>query len=266
LFLGLIRPSRGIPGVDYSGTVEAVGRSVTRLKPGDEVFGGVPGSLAEYVTVPAERPALKPAGVTFEQAAALPVAGLTALQGLRDTGRLKPGQRVLINGASGGVGSLAVPIARWLGADVTAVCSSRNVEQARSLGADRVIDYTRDDFTRSGERYDLIYDIVGSRSWGEYKRVLDPNGRLVLVGGTRSNRWVGPMGPILKLLLTSLGGRPKLVPMVAKRSPEDLVTLADLVATGNVRPVIEQYPLSQAAEALRYLGEGHARGKIVVTI
>jgi NADPH:quinone reductase-like Zn-dependent oxidoreductase len=266
LFIGLARPKRSITGVDYAGVVESVGSKVTRFKPGDEVFGGVRGSFAELVCVPEDRPARKPPGVTFEQAASLPVAGLTALQGLRDIAKVQAGESVLINGASGGVGSFAIQIAKVLGARVTAVCSTRNVDQARMSGADRVIDYTKEDFTRCGQLHDLIYDVAGSRSWGEYRRVLEPKGRFVLAGGVRTNRWIGPVSPVIKLRMASLFGGPKFSLSMARRSRQDLETLADLVATGRLKPVIERYDFDAAPAALRYLGEGHPRGKIVVSM
>jgi NADPH:quinone reductase-like Zn-dependent oxidoreductase len=266
LFIGLARPKRSITGVDYAGVVESVGNRVTRFKPGDEVFGGVRGSFAELVSVPEDRPARKPSGVTFEQAASLPVAGLTALQGLRDIAKLQAGERVLINGASGGVGTFAVQVAKVLGARVTAVCSTRNVDQARRLGADQVIDYTQQDFTRCGQLHDVMYDVAACRSWGECRRVLEPNGRYVMAGGVRTNRWIGPVSPVIKLGVASRFGGPKFSLSLARRNRPDLETLADLVATGKLKPIIEGYDFAAAAEAIRYLGEGHPRGKIVVTL
>ncbi len=257
-----------LTGRDFAGTVEAVGKDVTDLHPGDDVFGGKSGggSFAEYVSVPMEV-ARKPAHLTFEEAAAVPVAALTALQGLRDHGQLRPGQKVLVNGASGGVGTFAVQIAKALGAEVTAVCSTRNVEQARSLGADRVIDYTREDFTRSGERYDLILDVAGTKSWSRYRRVLKPDGTLVMVGAPKSSRLLGPLGHIARVRLAAWRGSQKAVFFVAKFNKPDLDALRDLLESGNVKPVVEKrYELGEVADALRYLGEGHAQGKIVINI
>jgi len=209
----------------------------------------------------------KPANVTFEQAAAVPIAALTALQGLRDKGRIQPGQKVLINGASGGVGTFAVQIAKAFGAEVTGVCSTRNVDIVRSLGADHVVDYTREDFTRSDRRYDLMLDIAGSRSWSECRRVLDPHATLVMVGAPKATRLLGPLGHIVKVRLASLRSSQKVVFFVAKFNKADMVVLRDLLEAGNVTPVIDRrYELSEIAEALRYLGEGHAQGKIVITV
>ena len=266
---GLRRPKTKELGVDFAGTVEAVGKDVTQFQPGDEVFGARNGSLAEYVCVREERAVVhKPAGVTFEHAGAVAVAAISALQGLRDKGKIQSGQKVLINGASGGVGSFAVQIAKCFGAEVTAVCSTRNVETARSIGADRVIDYTGEDFTRNGDRYDLILDIAGNRSWSDYKRVLDDKGTLVVVGGPKGNRWIGPLSQALKLRLGSIaGGRRVVAPFLAKINKADLLVLQELLEAGTVRTVIDrQYELSEAPEAFRYLGDGHARGKVVVTV
>jgi NADPH:quinone reductase-like Zn-dependent oxidoreductase len=264
---GLRGPESRFTGRDFAGTVEAVGNRVTDLRPGDEVFGGKKGggSFAEYIGVPADV-ARKPPGLTFEEAAAVPVAALTALQGLRDHGQLQPGQKVLVNGASGGVGTFAVQIAKALGAEVTGVCSTRNVEQARSLGADHVIDYTAEDFTRTGQRYDLILDIAGSKSWSQCRRVLNPNAILVIVGAEGS-RLMGPLGHIAKMRLGALRGSQKAVFFVANFNEPDLAVLSDLLETGKVKPVVERrYELVEAADALRYMGEGHARGKIVIGV
>jgi NADPH:quinone reductase-like Zn-dependent oxidoreductase len=265
---GLRRPKRQLLGVDFAGTVEAVGANVTQFQPGDEVFGGRSGAFAEYVCVREDRAVVPmPANVSFEQAAAVPIAGLTALQGLRDKGQLQAGQKVLINGASGGVGTFAVQIAKSLGAEVTAVCSTRNVDRARSLGADHVIDYTREDFTRTGRRYDLILDIAGGRSWSECTRVLDPDATLVAVGGPKKNRLVGPLSDVLKMRLASLRGSRRLVSFLSDMNKEDLLVLNELFEAGTVTPVVERtYALSEAREAFRYLGEGHAQGKIVITV
>jgi len=264
---GLRGPKSRFTGRDFAGTVEAVGKDVTDLRPGDEVFGGKKGggSFAEYVGVPADI-ARKPAGLTFEEAATVPVAALTALQGLRDHGQLQPGQKVLVNGASGGVGTFAVQIAKALGAEVTAVCSTRNVEQARSLGADHVIDYTGEDFTRTGQRYDLILDIAGSKSWSQCRRVLNPNAILVIVGA-QGSRLMGPLGHIAKVRLGALRGSQKAVFFVANFNGPDLAVLSELLGTGKVKPVVEKrYELIEVADALRYMGEGHARGKIVIGV
>jgi NADPH:quinone reductase-like Zn-dependent oxidoreductase len=254
-------------GRDFAGTVEAVGKDVTDLRPGDDVFGGKGGggSFAEYVVVPTNV-ARKPANLTFEQAAAAPLAALTALQGLRDHGQLQPGQKVLVNGASGGVGTLAVQIAKALEAEVTAACSTRNVEQARSLGADRVIDYTREDFTRSGERYDVILDVAGSRSWSQCRRVLNPHAMLVIVGGPKG-ALLGPLGHIARVRLAALRGSQTAVFFVANFNGPDLNVVRELLESGKVTPVVEKrYELGEVADALRYMGDGHAQGKLVINI
>ena len=264
--MGLLKPRNDRLGVDFAGTVEAVGKDVTHVQTGDDVFGGRSGSFAEYVCV---RNAVvpKPANVTFEQAAGVGVAGLTALQGLRDKGNLQPGQKVLINGASGGVGTFAVQIAKALGAEVTGVCSTRNVDLVRSLGADHVIDYTREDFTRSDRRYDLLLDVAGSRSWSECRRVLEPQATVVMVGAPKGNGLMGPLGHIAKFRLAALRGSQKAVFFIAKVNREDMETLRQLLEAGKVSPVVEKrYELSEIADALRYLGEGHAQGKIVLTV
>ena len=264
--MGLRRPRTRL-GLDLAGVVEAVGGNVARLKPGDEVFGAGDGTLAEYVAVAEDGLVLKPANVSFEQAAAVPVAGLTALQGLRDKGRVRPGQQVLINGASGGVGTFAVQIARSFGAEVTGVCSTRNVEMAGSLGADRVIDYTREDFTQGDGRYDLLFDVAGSRPWAACQRVLHPRATLVLAGAPKGNRLLGPLDHIGRVRLASLQASQKVVFFISKRRNEDLAALQGLLEAGTVTPVVERaYPLSETAHAFRYLGEGHARGKLVVTV
>jgi NADPH:quinone reductase-like Zn-dependent oxidoreductase len=262
---GLRKPKTDRLGTDFSGTVEAVGKSVTRFRPGDDVFGGRTGAFAEYVSVPQDRGiALKPANTTFEEAAALPIAAVTALQGLRDKAQLRSGQKVLVNGASGGVGTYAVQIANSFGANVTGVCSTRNVELARSLGAERVVDYTREDFTRSGERYRVLFDVAGSRSWSDYRRVLEPDGILVVVGAPRSH----PLRHVVKMLLAGrFRGSQKTVFFVAKITQADLDVLRELVESGQVKSVVDRrYELPDIAEAYRYLGAGHAQGKIVVTL
>jgi NADPH:quinone reductase-like Zn-dependent oxidoreductase len=269
MMAGLLKPKSEFLGVDFAGTVEAVGRDVTKFQPGDEVFGARNGAFADYVCVREERAVVqKPANVTFEQAGAVAVAAISALQGLRDKGQIQSGQKVLINGASGGVGTFAVQIAKSFGAEVTGVCSTRNVEIVRSIGADRVIDYTQEDFTRGQQRYDLMLDVAGNRSWLDCKRVLVEEATLVVVGGPKTNRWIGPLSQALKLRLRSLGGSRRVVaPFLAKIKKEDLVVLQKLLETGTVTPVIDrQYELSEAPEALRYLGAGHAQGKVVITV
>jgi NADPH:quinone reductase-like Zn-dependent oxidoreductase len=265
---GLRRPKDKRLGVDYAGQVEAVGPNVTEFRPGDEVFGGRTGAFAEYVCARADRGVVpKPENVTFEEAAAVPIAALTALQGLRDKGHVRPGQRVLINGASGGVGTFAVQIAKALGAEVTGVCSTRNVDIVRSIGADHVIDYTKDDFTRDDRRYDLILDVAGSKSWSELRRVLEPHGRVVIVGAQKSDGALGPLGHIIKLRVASLRGSQKAVFFISKFNKADMQTLRELLESGKVKPVVDRrYDLAQVADAFRYLEEGHAQGKIVVTV
>jgi NADPH:quinone reductase-like Zn-dependent oxidoreductase len=266
--MGLRKPKTNRLGVDYAGTVEAVGKDVTEFRPGDEVFGGRSGAFAEYVCAREDRAIVpKPANVSFEEAAAVSIAALTALQGLRDKGQLQPGQKVLINGASGGVGTFAVQIAKALGAEVTAVCSTRNVDQARLLGADHVVDYTREDFTRSDRRYDLLLDVAGSRSWSSCRRVLSPKGRVVIVGGPKANRVLGPLGGVVKKRLGGLVSRRKVVFFIARFNKEDMLVLRKLLETGKVKPAIDRrYELSEIADALEYMGEGHCRSKIVLTV
>jgi NADPH:quinone reductase-like Zn-dependent oxidoreductase len=264
--MGLRKPKERVLGADFAGTVEAVGRDVTGFQPGDEVFGGRTGALAEYVCV-RNAVAPKPANLTFEEAAAIPVAAITALQGLRDKGQIQPGQKVLINGASGGVGTFAVQIAKAFGAEVTGVCSTRNVDIARSLGADHVIDYTKEDFTRNDRRYDLMLDIAGSRSWSECKRVLNPQATLVVVGAPKGNRLLGPLSHVVKVRLAALRSSRKVVFFIAKLNKEDLAVLRELLEAGKVTPVIDRrYALSDVVDAFRYLGEGHAQGKLVITV
>jgi NADPH:quinone reductase-like Zn-dependent oxidoreductase len=265
---GMFKPKQKVLGVDFAGTVEEVGKNVTHFKVGDEVFGGRSGSFAEYVCVAEDRAVvLKPANVTFEEAGAVAVAAVTALQGLRDKVHLQPGQEVLINGASGGVGTFAVQIAKSFGAKVTAVCSTRNVETVRALGADTVVDYTKEDFTRSERRYDLMLDIAGSKSWSDFSRVLKPEATVVMVGGPDNSRLLGPLSHLAKVRLASLRASQKIVFFVASVNQKDMDVLRDLLETRKVKPVIDRrYPLSEIADALRYLGEGHAMGKIVVTM
>lgn len=262
---GFFQPKDTRLGADFSGVVEAVGKNVPDFKPGDEVFGGRSGAFAEYVTVK-KAIAHKPAHVTFEEAAAVATAGFTALQGLRDYGKLQPGQKVLINGASGGVGSFAIQIAKALGAEVTAVCSTRNIERARALGADHVIDYTKEDFTRTAQKYDLIFNVNGSRSWSEYKRVLKSDGIFVLVGGPRTPL-IGPLSLLVRMRIAMLGASQKFVFFIAKFNREDMLVLKDLLETGKLKPFVEKtYPMTRIADAMRHLGAGHAQGKIVVTM
>ncbi len=259
---GVVRPKTLLFGTDFAGVVEDVGKDVSDLAPGDEVFGGRSGAFAEYVS--AVSVVRKPPNVSFEEAATMGIAGLTALQGLRDHGNLRAGERVLINGASGGVGTLAVQIAKALGAHVTAVCSTRNVEQARNLGADRVLDYTRQDFTREPERYDLVVDVAGGHSWRAIRRVLEPDGRLVIVGAHGSR---GQLRHIAAVWLSSRFAKHTVKFFVAKFNKVDLQTLADLLSSGELRPAIDRtYNLTEASEALRTFGEGHVRGKLVLII
>lgn len=259
---GLLRPTSLLVGTDFAGVVEAVGKDVEGIAPGDEVFGGRAGALAELVC--AKVVARKPESVSFEAAAAVPVSGLTALQGLRDRGRLQRGERVLVNGASGGVGTLAIQVAKALGGDVTAVCSTRNLEQARELGADRVLDYTREDVTRGGERFDLILDVAGGHSWFALRRILAPRGRLVVVGGHGSRRMLAHLAA---LWLASRTSRHPVRFFVTKFVRADLEFLAELLADGRLAPRIDRtYPLAEGAAAMREFADGHVRGKLVVTI
>jgi len=265
---GFGKPHNPRLGVDFAGTVEAVGKSVTRFKPGDEVFGGKFGALAEYVAVAENRAvALKPGNVSDAQAAAVAIAGITALQALRDRGHIRAGQNVLVNGASGGVGTFAVQIAKSFGATVTGVCSTKNVELVRALGADRVIDYTQEDFTKGSQRYDLILDNVATHSLSDYRHVLTPDGAYVMVGSTDPGRWFGWAVKPLQAWLLSPFTSQKLTMIFAELNKDDLATLAELMESGKVTPVIDRtYKLSEAAEALRYLEGGHARGKVVVIV
>ena len=264
---GLLKPKNTRLGADIAGRVEAVGRNVRQFQPGDEVFGDMAGhgngGFAEYVSASESAFALKPANLSFEEAAAVPMAAVTALQGLRDEGQIQPGQKVLINGASGGVGTFAVQLAKYFGAEVTAVCSTRNVDQARSLGADHVIDYTKEDFTQSGQQYDLILAANGYHSLSAYKRALTPKGIYVMAGGSMAQIFEAML---LGSWMSKTGGK-KMGGVSAKPNQEDLVFMKGLLEAGKVVPVIDRrYPLSETAEALRYLGEGHARGKVVITV
>lgn len=263
---GRTRPKSPGLGADLAGTVEAVGGNVTHVRPGDEVFGMSQRTLAEYVCVSEQGLAPKPANLTFEQAAAVPVAAITALQGLRDKGRIQPGHKVLINGSAGGVGTFAVQIAKSFGAEVTGVCSTRNVDLVRSLGADQVVDYTQDDFARRGQRHDLILDAVGNRSLWDFRRSLTPKGTLVFAGGG-GGRLLGPLSrPLRALVLSPFVGQ-RIVFFMANRSRDDLIFLKELIEAGKVTPVIDRsYPLSEVPEAIRYLEQGHAQGKVVITI
>ena len=262
--VGLFIPKNTILGADIAGRVEAVGRNVKQFQPGDEVFGEIGhGGFAEYACAPESRLALKPANLSFEEAAAVPMAALTALQGLRDVGQIRPGQKVLINGASGGVGTFAVQIAKSFGAEVTAVCSPRNLDQSRSLGADHVIDYTKEDFTQNRRQYDLIFAANGYHPLAAYKRALTPKGMYVMAGGKPAQMF---QSMLLGSWLSEKDGR-KMGGVTAHIDQKDLLTLKELLEAGKVFSVIDRrYPLSEAAEALRYLGEGHARGKIVITV
>jgi NADPH:quinone reductase-like Zn-dependent oxidoreductase len=270
LMTGLRKPKNGRLGVDVAGRVEAVGRNITQFKPGDEVFGACRAAFAEYVCASESRLVMKPNNVTFEQAASVPVAGLTALQGLRDKGKIQPGQKVLINGASGGVGTFAVQIAKSFGTDVTGVCSSGKMDMVRSIGADHVIDYTKEDFTQGSQRYDLILDNVSNHSFSERRRILSSNGFCVLAGiggaGSHEGQWAR-LGGSLKALVASWFVSQKFVTFIARITKEDLTTLSALMEAGKVTPVIDKrYGLNEVPQALRYLEEGHARGKVVIIV
>jgi NADPH:quinone reductase-like Zn-dependent oxidoreductase len=259
LMFGFPRPKAPGLGADLAGEVEAVGKAVTRFRVGDGVFGEGAGAFAEYACVPERWLARKPANLTFEQAAAVPMGGVTALQGLRDSGKIQAGQKVLVLGASGGVGTFAVQITKSFGAEVTGVCSTKNVEMVRSIGADHVVDYTREDFTRSGARYDLLLDTIGNRSLRECRRVLAPKAVYVHVGGR--------MARVLALPIVSPFASQNLVQLIAKRNNADLQILCGLIEAGKITPVIDRtYPLSEVPEAIRYLETGHARGKIVIAV
>jgi NADPH:quinone reductase-like Zn-dependent oxidoreductase len=260
---GLLKPKNTRLGADIAGRVEAFGRNVKQFKPGDEVFGMVRGGFAEYACAPENALVLKPSNLSFEEAAAVPMAAITALQGLRDIGQIQPGQKVLINGASGGVGTFAVQIAKSFGAEVTAVCSTRNVDQARSIGADHIIDYTKEDFTKNGQQYDLVLAANGYHPLSAYKRALTPKGIYVMAGGSMAQIF---QAMLMGSWMSETGGK-KMGGVSAKRNQKDLAFLKELVEAGKIVPVIDRrYPLSEAAEALRYLGEGHARGKVVITV
>jgi NADPH:quinone reductase-like Zn-dependent oxidoreductase len=271
LLLGLGKPKLKRPGVDVAGEVEAVGKSVTQFKPGDPVFGTCTGAFAEYATSGSAKGmksvfVLKPDSLTFEQAASAPVAALTALQGLRDKGRIQPGQKVLVNGAAGGVGTFAVQIARSFGANVTGVCSTRNVDLVRSIGANAVIDYTQQDCTRSGPRYDIVLDCVGNHSFSAWRRVLNPKGVLVGVGAPGDVPLSRLLAGLISALVQSVFVSQRIAVFIAKVNPQDLTTIGELMATGKVTPVIDRrYRLNETREAFQYMEEGHARGKVIIT-
>ena len=261
---GLLKPKNRVPGVDVAGHVEAVGKKVKEFEPGDEVVGWCNGAFSEYVCGGTDRFARKPANLTFEQAAAVPVAAFTALQGLRDHGQIQSGQDVLIVGASGGVGTFAVQIAKSFGADVTGVCSTRNEDMVRSIGADRIIDYTKEDFTQSEQRFDLILDMAGTHSLSDCRRALTLKGTYVAVGAP-TGRWVVGIDRLIKVFLLSPFVRQRLLGFIAEENKEDMAVLKELIEAGTVTPVIDRtYPLSEVPEAIRYLEEGHASGKIVI--
>ena len=263
----LMKMGGGRPGVDVAGEVEAIGKDVRQFKAGDKVFGGARGACAEYATSKEKSIVSKHEGVTFEQAASIYVAGLTALQGLRDKGKVQAGQRVLINGASGGVGTFAVQIGKYLGADVTGVCSTRNVELVKSIGADRVIDYTKEDFTGFPEQYDVILDCIGNKSLSACARILTPNGRCIMIGAPHDMTIPALLALPVKGLGMSLFTKQKAIFFVAKSSKDDLTLLGELIATGKLKPVIDrEYRLDEASEAMHHLEGGHARGKVVVTV
>jgi 2-desacetyl-2-hydroxyethyl bacteriochlorophyllide A dehydrogenase len=264
---GVRRPKYPIRGREVAGRVVAIGKDVTRFRPGDEVMGTCEGSFAEYACAPEDRLAQKPANLTFEQAAAVPISASTALQGLRDQGRIQPGQKVLVIGASGGVGTYAVQLAKAFGAEVTGVCSTTKVDLVRSVGADHVIDYTREDFADAGKRYDLILDIGGNRSLSHLRRALTQQGTLVLVGGEGGGRWIGGMDRQLRALAISPFVRQRLRMLIAREHYEELESLTGLIEAGKITPVIDRtYALGDVPEAIRYLDQGHARGKVVITM
>ncbi len=267
LAFGLRAPKNPVPGMDVAGVVEAVGKNVSRFQPGDEVFGIGEGTFAEYALARENKLAPKPENLAFEQAAVVAISGLTALQALRDHGRVEPGQKALIVGASGGVGTFAVQIARAYGARVTGVCSTPKVEMVRSIGADHVIDYTHEDFAQGEQRYDLILDIGGSSSLARLRRVLTPQGTLVIVGGEGGGRWLGVVDRLLRAHLLFPFVSQKLGTFISSENHEDMIVLKELIESGKLTPVIDRtYPLSEAPEAIRYLEEGHVRGKVVITV
>ena len=264
--VGLTRPKHRIAGADGAGRVERVGANVRDLRPGDEVLGWFDGSFAEFARAPADRVVLKPESLSFEEAAAVPMAGETALRAIRDVGEVRPGHRVLVNGAAGGVGHLAVQIAVALGAEVTGVCSTRNVELVRSLGADHVLDYTKEDFTKGAERYDLILDMVGNHGLLACRSALTPDGRYVMIGGPKG-KWLAPMDTVLRALVLKPFVKQQMGFMMSSVKRDDLLTLRELMASGKLKPVIDRtYALSDVPEAIRYLEEGRARGKVVISL
>ncbi len=267
LMFGLRKPRKSIPGFDLAGYVEAVGPKVTEFQPGDEVFGTCNGSCAEYVATSVKRLAPRPANLTLEQAAGIAVSGITALRGMRDAANVQPGQKVLINGASGGVGTFAVQIAKSLGAEVTGVCSTQNLDLVRSIGADHVIDYTREDFTKGGAKYDIVLDNAGSHTLAEMRRAVAPTGKLIPNSGTTGGKWLGPMGRMLRASVSAMFVRKQGAPFVAGEKREDMLALKELIEAGTITPVIDQtYPLSDTAEAMAHIAEGHARGKTLINV
>ena len=264
---GLRKPKNIVRGTDVAGTVEAVGSGVTRFRPGDEVFGWSNGSFADYAAASEDALAPKPANLTYEQAASVPMAGLVALQALRDHGKVRAGQKVLINGASGGIGTFAVQIAKSLGAHVTGVCSTRNVDLVRSLGADHVIDYSQEDFTRSGQRYDFILDNVANHSLTDLRRALTPTGTLVPNGGGFNHRWVASGGRLIRAVVLFRFGSQRLGRFLVSPKHEDLVVLKELIEAGKVTPVLDHaYPLRDTRQAIDHVAGGHARGKVAITV
>jgi NADPH:quinone reductase-like Zn-dependent oxidoreductase len=264
---GFRAPKARVRGMDVAGTVESVGKNVTRFQAGDDVFGICHGSFAEYACARANKLASKPTNLTFEQAAVVPTSACTALQALRGPGEIRAGQRVLINGASGGIGLFAMQIAKSLGAEVTGVSSTTKMDMVHRIGADRVIDYTKEDFTRSAQRYDLILDMVGNRSLSQLRRALTPRGTLVLVGGEGGDRWIGALSRSMRALVVSPFVSQRLRPVLGAANTYDLEFLKELIEAGKVRPVVDRtFPLSEASNAIRYLNEGHARGKVVIAV
>lgn len=266
LMYGPRKPRNGVGGMDVAGTIEAVGKKVTKLQPGDEVFGQGQGAFAEYARAKAKNLVAKPAGLSYEEAAAVPMAGLVALQALRDVGKVQPGQKVLVNGASGGIGSFTVQIAKTFGAEVTGVCSTGNLDLVRSIGADHVIDYTKEDFTKLGEKYDFILDMADKHSLSERRQVLTAKGTLIPNSG-EGGAWFGSLGRIIGARLRSPFVSQKLAPFISLPKNEDLLTLKELIESGQIKPIIDRtLPLGETADAISYVGAGHARGKTVVTV
>ena len=267
---GLRKPKSMRLGVDFAGVVEAVGKNVTIFKPGDEVFGGKRGAFAEYLTIRADSGvAIKPANISFEQAGGVAIAGLTALQAVRDKGKVQPGQKVLINGASGGVGTFAVQIAHAFGANVTGVCSGKNVDMVKSLGADQVIDYTKEDFAKGDQKYDVILDNVPNHSLADLRRVMPPNGKYIMIGGggPDDGNWIGPFGRVIHTLLIKPFIKQEMGMMMADPSQKDYMAMADLMQSGKVTPVVDRtYKFEELPAAIAYLEEGHARGKVAITV